>query len=262
MPNHRVLRQETGEALVNVWGMSGVARPRGPLPPRVYWTRRVVVLAVAFLLVFGIARVLGAASDGRSDSGDRAEPAAADPSTSGTASQTPKTTPAKKKKAKQVLAQPDGPCDPADITVEAQVERAANDGEIRIPLALTGKDPACTWTASARSMVVKIISGEDRIWSSQQCPRLPEQAVVVRSAVATTVVLVWNGRRSDTDCTSEAAGFALPGSYHVVSAALGGEPTDVQFLLTRPPGEVVTRTPKPKPKQKSTPARSGATEPS
>lgn len=241
--------------------MSGVARPRGPLPPRVYWTRRAVVLGVAFLLVFGFARVLGSGSDGKSDRGDTAEQAAGDqtalPTT--TTTRTPKVTPTKKKR---VLAQPDGPCDPTEITVRARIVKEANDGEIRIPLELTGTDAACTWTVSSRSMVVKIISGDDRIWSSQQCPgRLPQGAVVVRSAVATTVVFVWNGRRSDPDCSSSAAGFALPGSYHVIAAALGGEPTDVQFLLTRPPTERVTVTPTPKQKSKK-PTRSGATEPS
>jgi hypothetical protein len=241
--------------------MSGVARPRGPLPSRVYWTRRAVVLGVAFLLVFAVARVLGGGSDARSDRGDAAEQAAADQTSAPapTRTRTPKVMPTK---TKRVLAQPDGPCDPEDITIEARVEREANDGEIRIPLALTGTEAACTWTTSSRSMVVKIISGDDRIWSSQQCPgRLPQQAVVVRSAVPTTVVFVWNGRRSEPDCTSAAAGFALPGSYHLISAALGGEPTDVQFLLTRPPTERVTVTPTPKQKPKKTPP-SGATEPS
>lgn len=229
-----------------------------------YWTRRALVLGVAFLLVFGIARVLGGGSDGRSSAGDTAEQAAGDQSSTRTAAPTttPETTPAKKKKKKPVLAEPDGPCDPVDITVEAKVVRAANDGEVRIPLMLTGEDPACTWSVSPQSMVVKIISGDDRIWSSQQCPRLvPQEAVVVRSAAPTKVVFVWNGRRSDEDCTSASAGFALPGSYHVIAAALGGEPTDVQFLLTRPPRETVTVTPKPK--QKPTkPTRSGASEPS
>jgi hypothetical protein len=241
--------------------MSGVARPRGPLPPRVYWTRRAVVLAVAFLLVFGIALVLGDGSDGKSGDRDTAEQAAGSqtPTRTNTTTTTPKATESAKKK--RVLAEPDGPCDPADIKVEARVEREANDGEIRIPLALTGKDAACTWTISSRSMVVKIISGDDRIWSSQQCPRLPEQAVVVRSAVATKVVLVWNGRRSDEDCSSASAGFALPGSYHVIAAALGGEPTDVQFLLTRPPTERVTVPPKAKQKSKQA-SPSGASEPS
>lgn len=227
-----------------------------------YWTRRALVLGVAFLLVFGIARVLGGGSDGRSDGGDTAEQAAGDqtPTRTTTPTKTAKAITGKKKK--RVLAQPDGPCDPADITVKARLEKAANDGRIGIPLMLTGTDAACTWTVSPQSMVVKIISGDDRIWSSQQCPRLvPQQSVVVRSAVPTKVIFIWNGRRSDEDCTSASAGFALPGSYHVISAALGGEPSDVQFLLTRPARETVTVTPKPRQKSKK-PTRSGAVEPS
>ena len=39
--------------------MGSVSHPRGRLPSRVYWTRRVMVLGVALLLVFGIGKLLG-----------------------------------------------------------------------------------------------------------------------------------------------------------------------------------------------------------
>ena len=45
--------------------MPSTVRPRGPLPARVYWTRRIVVLAVPLLLVVVLARVLGGSSDGK-----------------------------------------------------------------------------------------------------------------------------------------------------------------------------------------------------
>ena len=44
--------------------MSGLTR--GPLPARTYWIRRAMVLGTAVLLVFGIARALGAGSDASS----------------------------------------------------------------------------------------------------------------------------------------------------------------------------------------------------
>ena len=40
------------------------ALTRGSLSPRVYWTRRLMVLGTAVLLVIGIARLLGGGSDG------------------------------------------------------------------------------------------------------------------------------------------------------------------------------------------------------
>jgi hypothetical protein len=67
--------------------MTTVTRPRGPLPPRVYWTRRLLVVAVAFALVFGIARLLG--SDG--SGGPTAQPVGADASTSAPTSSTVQT---------------------------------------------------------------------------------------------------------------------------------------------------------------------------
>lgn len=231
--------------------MSTVTRPRGPLPARVYWTRRALVLGLVLLLVFTFARLLGGGSDGSSDEGGQAAQVAAQPTTGApTTSAAPRPTvkpkAGKPKKSKAPpLAQPTGPCDPEDITVRPVIERAAAGGNIRIPFNVRGTEPACTWTVSPTSLVVKITSGRDRIWSSQECPAVLAGDVVVRSAAPTRVVMTWNGRRSDEDC-SRTAKWAVPGWYHVVAAALGGEPTDQQFVLTAPPRPVVTKTAKPK----------------
>ena len=48
--------------------MPTTVRPRGPLPARVYWTRRLVVLVVPLLLVVVLARVLGGSADGKDQS--------------------------------------------------------------------------------------------------------------------------------------------------------------------------------------------------
>ena len=45
--------------------MSSLTQPRGPLPARVYWTRRLILLAVAALLLVTLARVLTGGSDGK-----------------------------------------------------------------------------------------------------------------------------------------------------------------------------------------------------
>lgn len=231
--------------------MSGLATPRGPLPARVYWTRRMVLLAVAVLLVVTLGRVLTGGSDGSGDAGatknDKAAQVAGVPSSTGAdvagAATTAATPGAKAGKAP--LAQPDGPCKPDDLTVAAEIGTTPNDGQVEIVLAVSGTEEACTFTFSQESVVVKISSGADNIWSSQQCKTLPSQDVVVRSALPAKVPFVWNGHRSDEDCSRSAA-WAKAGSYHVIAAPLGGEPTDVQFELTRPPAVVVTKTAKPK----------------
>lgn len=239
--------------------MSTVTRPRGPLPARVYWTRRAVVLGVAFVLVLTIAKVLGSGSDASSeDGGDTAAAVSGERSSSqSTGTPTARPQPGRKARKQRVLAQPDGPCNPADIVIEPLIRREPGGGDVPIRLALSGREPACSWSATEDSVVIKITSGSDDIWSSQQCPNLDGREVVVRRAVRTVLTMTWNGRRSDEQC-SRSAGWADPGWYHVVAAALGGEPTDVQFELTRPPAVRVTVTPKPKQKPaKASPAPSG-----
>lgn len=231
--------------------MSGLATPRGPLPARVYWTRRLILVAVAVLLVVTLGRVLTGGSDGGADAGatrnDKAAQVAGVPTPTGgaaTDAATPALTPGAKA-SKPPLAQPDGPCKPEDLTVTAEVGTTPNDGQVEMVLAVSGTEDACTFTFSQESVVVKISSGPDGIWSSQQCKILPSQDVVVRSALPAKVPFVWNGHRSDEDC-SRGAAWAKTGSYHVIAAPLGGEPTDIQFELTRPPAVVVTKTAKPK----------------
>lgn len=220
---------------------------RGPLPARVYWTRRIVLLGTALLLVFGVAKVLTAGSDASSEPEKAAQVAAqptrtALPTTTATVKQKPG------KRHAPVLAAPDGPCADKDIAVTPEVTQAVAGprGDVFIVLHLrTLESPACTWQVSHESLTLKISSGKDDIWSSRECPRVvPTRDVVVRRAVSTDVGVTWNGRRSDDDC-SRSADWALPGYYHVAVAALAGEPADEQFELEAPTGKVITKSPSP-----------------
>ncbi|MEO5853300.1 MAG: hypothetical protein ABIQ15_12375 [Nocardioides sp.] len=239
--------------------MSSLNRPRGPLPPRVYWTRRLSVLGIALVLVFGLGRVLGSYSDGSSEPGV-ARQAAALPSVTGSPSTT--RVPGEKKRTKKrqqataaptptapVLAPPSGPCATSDIVVTPQIFKEEGGGPVLISLELTTRvTEACTWTVSPDTLTLKISSGSDDIWSSRQCPTsVPTEEVVVRQDLGTTVGVRWNGKRSDATC-SALTEWALPGYYHVVAAALAGEPTDVQFKLTRVATTVITTTITPSPK--------------
>ena len=104
---------------------------------------------------------------------------------------------------------------------------------------------ACTWQVSPDTVTMNIVSGRDKIWRSKQCPdAIPVQDVVVRLASVTQVPVVWNSRRSDEGCSDRTA-WALPGYYHVLAAALGGEQTDVQFELLAPAAPTVTQTAQP-----------------
>jgi hypothetical protein len=226
---------------------------RGPLPPRVYWRRRVLLVALAVVLVFVLARLLNAGSDATS-APDAATPVAgvptSTPTPSATATTPPRTDgrqPKKKKRSEPVLAAPTGSCADADIAVTPTVPKAVAGREVFLVLKLrTIQAEACTWEVSPETLTLKITSGNDDIWASRQCPRaVPTRSVVVRRAVSTSIGVTWNARRSDDEC-SRLTHWALPGYYHLDAAALAGEPAEVQFELETPPRVVITRSPSPK----------------
>jgi hypothetical protein len=239
--------------------MPTTVRPRGPLPARVYWTRRIVVLAVPVLLVVVLARVLGGSADGKDQSTARATQAGATtPATAApTAGPTAPVAPGGKKGRNRtvetappepVLAEPSGPCTESDIVATPVLTSAPGGADVPITINLrTLVTEACTWQASAETMTVTITSGSDYIWSSRECPAsIPPQDVVVRQAVDTPVVVTWSAKRSDEECTRW-TDWAMPGFYHVQAAALGGDATDVQFELTGGVPAVVTTTADPQP---------------
>lgn len=234
--------------------------PRGPLPARVYWFRRLVVLGVAVLLVAGLARLLGGSSDASSDEDPQATTAGATTSTTtdpaGTAATQAPAEPAEKprrKKRKQTpteppLAEPTGTCENGDILATPTLTEAVGGADVPITINLrTLVAEACTWQASPETMTVTITSGDDYIWSSRECPAsIPPQDVVVRQAVDAPVVVTWSAKRSDEGCTKWTE-WADLGWYHVQAAALGGDATDVQFELVAPQPGVVTTTADPQP---------------
>jgi hypothetical protein len=229
---------------------------RGPLPASVYWRRRIVLLGVGLLLVLLAGKVFGGDGDGGKDRAvDRANQVSGEPT--GSVPSDPTTdTPKQRKKPKTpqepVLAQPDGPCADSDILITPSVEEAIAGRPVKVTLELhTATAEACTWRVSANHVTMKITSGSDLIWTSQQCPRaVPVQDVVVRRDVTTFVDVPWKARRSDDGCPVETQ-WALPGTYNVAAAALGGEPAEARFELEKPSPEVIPPENNPtKPKQK------------
>lgn len=244
--------------------MPSTVRPRGPLPARVYWTRRLIVLGVPLLLVVVLARVLGGSSDATDAASGTATQAGASVETSAAPSAGPtaevRTGKGRKNKNKRqpeavptetvppepVLAEPTGPCADSDIVATPTLTSAPGGADIPITINLrTVVSEACTWQASPETLTVTITSGADYIWSTRECPvSIPVQDVVIRQAVDAPVVVTWSARRSDETC-SNLTDWALPGFYYVETAALGGEPTDVQFELLPGTPAVVTQTAEP-----------------
>jgi hypothetical protein len=237
--------------------MSNLARPHGRLPARVYWFRRAMVLLTALALVFAIGRMLNGSGSGSSDARARVTAGSPSPTSSTPGAVGPLPVQATRATGRStaavtptVLAAPTGPCAVDEITVDPTVPHPVAAGRVALVLELTGIQPACTFTVSSRTLVAKVTSGTDRIWSTQDCPGAIKAAtVVVRSAAPTPVSVTWSGRRSDAECSRSTA-WALPGYYHLTAAVIGSEPGEAQFRLTAPPRQVITKTAHPKVKKK------------
>ncbi len=237
--------------------MGSVRQKRGRLPRRVYWVRRGMVLLVALALVFGVGKLLGGTGSDGPNAGVTASTTSARQTPGPSVTVGPVAPEAKlQKKAKVPLLPPNGRCLVDELSAVPSVKQAWAGGPITIRVALSGTQPACTFDVSPQSLVVKIVSGTDRIWTSQDCQRaVPRQQVVVRSGRPVVVPVVWSGRRSDDQCSKN--DWAMTGFYHVYAAALGSTGTDVQFEVTRAPTRRVTKTPEPRPST-STRARAKA----
>lgn len=241
--------------LASVTAMSALTRPHGPLPARVYWVRRLLVISTALALVFGIGRLLSLGSDGSSASQGKARQAAA--STSDSSS--PSAQPSKKRKKKHrsqaaggheptkpPLPQPTGACEPGDIVISPEIKDARAGGEVKIRLKLTTRiSPACDWQLSADTLTYKITSGSDSYWSSLDCPAvLPTKDLVLRQSKPAWASVTWPATRSEPGCPRDVE-WAGPGWYHVAVAAFDGEPADQQFQLKLPVTPTVTANPHP-----------------
>jgi hypothetical protein len=234
---------------------------RGPLQAGVYWRRRLAVLGVVLLLVIGISRMFGGGGD---DPNAKAANVSAQttPTPSVTPSTTPSVTPSTSPSVAPAaptptvsvapaLPAPTGRCSDDDVVVAPSVTDAQATRTVVLHLTLrTMVTTACTWRTSSKSIQMKITSGSDRIWSTIDCPRaIPAQDVVVRRDSDAVVNVAWNSRRSDQTCSNHTQ-WAVPGYYHLAVAALGGEPQDIQFALTKP--RPIPK-PTPKPTAKPTP---------
>lgn len=226
--------------LTSVAAMSSVTRPRGRLPQRVYWVRRVLVLGTALALVVGIGSLLDLGSDGSSGSTPTAVQAAGEGSPSPNAAATS----AKDRKHKvdratstpePPLPQPTGLCQPGDITISPVVPRAYGDSEVTIRLELaTRYSPACTWPMSADTLTYKIANRKvGDFWSSLDCPgQVPTRTLTLRKDTPVWTTVTWDSRGSAHGCPGR-SDWALPDWYVVSVAAFDGEPVEVAFRLRK-----------------------------
>ena len=103
---------------------------------------------------------------------------------------------------------PDESCDPKNISIALNAGpnsiESGKDAAFDIAVTNNGSD-ACTIDLGDKSRVLTITSGSDRIWSSQDCATEEEASrlVLLRPGSANVATVVWDGQRSDKQCTSD-----------------------------------------------------------
>ena len=238
--------------------MSTVVRPSGPLPARVYWVRRLLLLVVVLGLLWALVAIIGGGDDPASG-----EPKAADPTAESTPEPTdeapvPAQSAAEVRREKrqtrreqraerrelervqtvsQSLEAATEPCDLTLVQAVPQVtEPAYARSEVMMRIGLrTAQGTACTLALDPDRLLVAVHSAEGAaVWSSTECPgSVPTRDVVLRPYWTATVDLLWTGTRSARSCAADKR-YAAPGDYALQVAALAGEPASYDFTLAEP----------------------------
>jgi hypothetical protein len=202
-----------------------VLHPRGPLPPGVYWRRRGLTLLAVVVVLLLLSRACG--SDGKPGALAPSSSPTPSPSPSPTASRTasPKPSasaspsPSASPTPSPTTSAPLGPCKAADLLLSAKADAQAYPAGRRpvltIGIANKGKVP-CTRDIGQAAREIRVMSGTDRVWSSDDCSPGGGSDVVTLApgAAPRTFSVTWSRKRSLPGCktgTKEAA----PGSYKV-----------------------------------------------
>lgn len=189
--------------------MSTIRNPVGPLPPEVYWRRRLVVglglLAVIVIIVLIIVRP---------GTGEPAAQPTPDPQSSET-------------------AEPDAgdgevaacTADQVEVTPVTDATSYTADQQPLLSLTLlnTGSEP-CTISAGSDVQSYVITSGSDRIWASTDCqePGVPAVRTLEPGEPLSTTPFAWSRTRSTPDdCGSERPPVTAGGATYRLSVSVG-----------------------------------------
>ena len=190
-------------------------QPAGPLPASTYWRRRLLLLAViVLLLVLGLKACGGDDSDDALKAGAKASPspsAAPSPSPSAAASPAASPSPA-----------PVPACGDAalQVTVESDATAYPTGAAPRFTLSVVNTGTrSCRRALGPGAVELRVFSGEDRIWSSDDCSKGTGQGILeLAPKEARQLTVQWPGKRTKPGCKT--GDTAQPGTYRV-SARVG-----------------------------------------
>jgi hypothetical protein len=99
-------------------------------------------------------------------------------------------------------------------------------------VSVTNESPtSCVATVTSRTFELRINSGVDRIWSSNDCATAVKTVkTTLGSRQATQWAMTWNGRRSAPGCKNRDA-IPQNGTYIATAQLSGGQPVQLRMLL-------------------------------
>ncbi|WP_156164992.1 hypothetical protein [Demequina silvatica] len=207
--------------------MKGLRAPVGNQPSEVYWRRRIVLLvAVGVIVALGWLIVSALSSDGA-----KAEPSAK-PEAVTTTGPEPEPTESTTTSASNAV----GECDAAaiEVSVAANPANVPADTQPKFDVTIDQNgDVACLLDTTGKNTKLVITSGEDRIWSSADCPA--EQSLIGKEWLLDAgdtkdVQVAWPRIRSAEGCaaTDQAPGA---GTYWAQVTVAGVKADAVPFVL-------------------------------
>ena len=195
-------------------------RPVGPEPAQTYWLRRAVVAAAVLLVVVLLLQLLGG-GDGDEDRLASGPTASASPGTTpgpvstpgASASTGPSATPDPSASASAAACTDDV----LQVVAAADAESYAVGEQPRLELRITnsGQTP-CSRDVGQAEVELQVVSGDDRIWSSDDCaPGGEAKVTVLQPGAVETSTVTWPGTRSLPGCQGDDEP-ADAGTYRVI----------------------------------------------
>lgn len=199
--------------------------PVGPLAAGTYWRRRAVIGGVLLLVLV----LLKACTGGGSANKDALAVAQPTPTrtTVTTPRPTPTVTPSMRATATATAtapattaptAGPVGSCPDSALVLVASADAPSYATGANPLLRLSirnGGRVACRRNVGSRAVELRILSGSDRIWSSDDCAKGGSlEPVLLQPGETRSMSVVWSGRRSQPGCGGSTA-QAQPGTYLV-----------------------------------------------
>ena len=197
--------------------MSTIRNPVGPLPPEVYWRRRLVVglgaLAVIVIIVLIIVRP---------GSGEPADQPTPDPATTESAAPGGEGETESGGALGEVTA---CTADQIEVTPVTDSDVYGPDQQPQLSLTITNTGAApCTMQVGTDVQSYVITSGSDRIWASTDCQQEPVAAerILQPGEEVSSTPFPWSRTRSSpNDCDAQRAPVIAGGATYRLSVSVG-----------------------------------------